>query len=69
MAIDDVIYTNSDYFELELTGITGTVSDVLFDNPLTDEITGINGPTNDVLFDDNTLNEIPKILITDFGFL
>lgn len=69
MAIDDIIYTESDYFIMELTGITGTVTDVLFDNPLMNEVTGINGNANDVLFDENTLNEIPNVLITDFGFI
>lgn len=69
MAIDDITYTDSDYFVMEITGTTGAINDVLFDNPLTDEIIGTNGPTDDILFDDNTLNEVPKILITDFGFL
>lgn len=69
MAIYDIIYTESDYFIMELTGVTGTVIDVLFDNPLIDEVTGINGAANDVLFNENTLNEIPNVLITDFGFI
>ena len=69
MAIYDIIYTESDYFIMELTGITGTIDDVLFDNSLIDEVTGINGATIDVLFNENTLNEIPNILITDFGFI
>ena len=49
MAIYDILYTESDYFEME--------------------ITGVNGIANDVLFDENTLNEIPNVLITDFGFI
>ena len=69
MAIYDIIYAESDSFEMELTGITGTVIDVLFDNPLIDEVTGINGAANDVLFDTQILNEIPRVLITDFGFI
>ena len=69
MAIEDIIYTESDYFEIEITGIDGTANDVLFDNPLIDEVTGINGTVNDVLFDENTLNEIPNVLITDFSFI
>jgi hypothetical protein len=69
MAIYDIIYAESDSFEMELTGITGTVNDILFDNSLIDEVTGINGIANDVLFDENTLNEIPNVLITDFGFI
>jgi len=69
MAIDDIIYTESDYFELEITGINGTANDVLFDNPLINEVTGINGTANDVIFDKNVINEIPNVLITDFGFI
>ena len=69
MAIDDIIYTESDYFEMEITGISGSSLDVLFDNPLIDEVTGINGIPTDALFDKNTLSEIPNVLITDFGFL
>jgi len=69
MAISDIVYTESDYFIMELTGITGTVNDIVFDNPLIDEIIGVNGTANDVLFDDNTVSEIPNVLITDFGFI
>lgn len=69
MAIDDILFLESDYFEMEITGVSGITNDILFDNPLIEEVTGINGTTNDVLFSDNTLNEIPSVLITDFGFL
>jgi hypothetical protein len=69
MAIDDIIYTESDYFIMELTGVTGTVIDVLFDNPLIDEVTGINGTANDILFNEHILSEVPNVLITDFGFI
>ena len=69
MAIDDIIFLESDCFEMEITGVSGITNDILFDNPLIEEVIGINGTTNDVLFDDNTLNEIPNVLITDFGFI
>jgi hypothetical protein len=69
MAIYDIIYTESDYFIMELTGSTGNIIDILFDNPLIDEIVGINGTAKDIIFDENTLNEIPNVLITDFGFI
>jgi len=69
MAIYDILYTESDYFEMEITGVNGIANDVLFDNSLISEVVGINGVANDVLFDENTLNEIPNVLITDFGFI
>ena len=69
MAIDDILYIDSDCFEMEIIGVSGITNDILFDNPLIDEVTGINGTSSDVLFDKNTLNEIPNVLITDFGFI
>ena len=69
MAIADIIFSESDYFEMEIVGISGITNDILFDNSLTCEVTGTNGTTNDILFDENTLNEIPNVLITDFGFI
>ena len=68
MAIDDIIYAESDYFEMEITGSTGSTIDILFDNPLIDEVTGVNGTANDVLYDKNTLNEIRSVLLSVFGF-
>ena len=69
MAIEDIIFSESDYFEMEIIGVSGVTNDILFDNPLIDEVIGTNGLTNDILFDENTLNEIPNVLITDFGFI
>ena len=69
MAIDDIVFLESDYFEMEIIGVSGITNDILFDNPLIEEVVGINGTTNDILFSDNTLNEIPNVLITDFGFI
>jgi len=69
MAIVDIIFSESDYFEMEIIGVSGATNDILFDNPLTSEVIGTNGSTNDILFDENTLNEIPNVLITDFGFI
>jgi hypothetical protein len=69
MAIDDIIYIESDAFEFELTGNTAPITDVLFDNSLIDEVTGSNGVAKDIVFDPATTNEIPNVLIIDFGFL
>jgi hypothetical protein len=65
----DIIYEESDTFVLELTGYTAPITDVLFDNSLIDEVTGSNGAAKDILFDPATTNEIPNVLIIDFGFL
>jgi hypothetical protein len=65
----DIIYEESDSAVFELSGVTTPVTDILFDNSLIDEIIGVDGSANDILFDPATTNEIPKILITDFGFL
>ena len=69
MAIYDIVFLESDYFEMEIIGVSGITNDILFDNPLIEEVIGTNGTTIDVLYSDNTLNEIPNVLITDFAFL
>ena len=33
MAIDDILYTDSDCFEMEIIGVSGITNDILFDNP------------------------------------
>jgi hypothetical protein len=59
MAINDIVFIESDSSVFELTGANGSINDVLFDNSLIDEITGVNGPVKDIIFDPATTNEIP----------
>jgi hypothetical protein len=69
MAILDIVFAESDDFILELGGVSGTVLDIVYDNPLIEEIVGVNGVAIDVLFDENPVNEIPSVKVTDFVFL
>ena len=70
MAIDDIIYSESDSSVMELTGDDSPISDILFvPTGTVVEVTGTNGAAIDVLFDPSMTYEIPNVLITDFAFL
>ena len=70
MAIDDIIFEESDSIVLEITGVNSPINDVLFvPSGFVVEVTGTNGSVVDVLFDPSMTHEIPRILVTDFAFL
>jgi len=70
MAIDDIVYNESDGFILEVTGSNSPINDALFQSTgFIVEVTGANGTAKDILFDPSMTHEIPKVLITDFAFL
>jgi hypothetical protein len=59
MAINDIVFAESDSATFELAGVNGTVNDIVFDNPAIEEIVGVNGTVNDIVFDE-AVNEIPN---------